>query len=81
MYKEIEKWVVRKIWFWEFVEDSNGCFKCKFCGHNFAMSATRIKAHLARYRGHDTEICKKVTMDVREEAHLAIEGVDNQVNT
>ena len=45
------------------------------------MSATMIKAHLARYRGHDTEICKRVIMDVREEAHLAIEGVDNQVNT
>ena len=48
-----------KDWFWEFVEDLNGCFECKFCGRNFAMSATRIKAHLARYRGRDTEICKK----------------------
>ena len=32
--------------FWEFVEDLNGCFECKFCGHNFAMSATRIYIYI-----------------------------------
>ena len=32
--------------FWEFVEDLNGCFECKFCGSNFAMSATRIYIYI-----------------------------------
>ena len=32
--------------FWEFVEDLNGCFECKFFGSNFAMSATRIYIYI-----------------------------------
>ena len=46
--------------FWEYVEELNGCFKCKFCECNFAGGTTRIKAHLARVKGHDIDICKKL---------------------
>ena len=69
-----------KDWFWEYVDDLNGRFKRKFCGKDFAGGATRIKAHLAGYKGRDIQICEKVTMNVREEARLAIGGVDKQVN-
>ncbi|KAF3959075.1 hypothetical protein CMV_016072 [Castanea mollissima] len=39
----------------------------------------RIKAHLAGYRGHDIQICEKVTANVRDGARQAIEGIDKQV--
>lgn len=67
--------------FWEYVEELNNGFKCKFCGRHFAGGATRIKSHLAGYKGRDIEICERVTSHVREEARLAIGGVDNKVNS
>lgn len=67
--------------FWDFVEKLNCGFKCKFCGRYFAGGATRIKSHLAGYRGRDIDICEKVTLHVREEAQLAIGGVDKEVNS
>ena len=66
--------------FWNYVQDLDGRFKCNFCGHDFAGGATRIKAHLAGYKGRDIQICEKVTADVREEACLAIQGANKQVN-
>ncbi|GMY28431.1 putative disease resistance protein RGA3 [Fagus crenata] len=67
--------------FWDFVEKLNCGFTCKFCGRYFAGGATRIKSHLAGYRGRDIDICEKVTLHVREEAQLAIGGVDKEVNS
>ena len=66
--------------FWNYVQVLDGRFKCNFCGHDFAGGATRIKAHLAGYKGRDIQICEKVTADVREEACLAIQGANKQVN-
>ncbi len=42
---------------------------------------TRIKSHLAGYRGRDIDICEKVTLHVREEALPAVVGVDKEVNS
>ncbi|XP_030937839.1 putative disease resistance protein RGA3 [Quercus lobata] len=64
--------VRKKDRFWEYVEELNGRFKCKFCECNFAGGATRIKAHLAGVKGHDIDICKKVPKKVQEEASLNI---------
>ena len=44
--------------FWEFVEDLNSCFECKFCGSNFATSATRIYIYIYIYIYIDI-ICKR----------------------
>ena len=64
--------VRKKDRFWEYVEELNGRFKCKFCECNFAGGATRIKAHLAGVKGHDIDICRKVPKKVQEEASLNI---------
>ena len=64
--------VRKKDRFWEYVEDLNDRFKCKFCEHEFAGGATRIKCHLARAKCHDIDICTKVSKEVREEASLII---------
>ncbi|KAK4566156.1 hypothetical protein RGQ29_002392 [Quercus rubra] len=65
--------VRKKDRFWEHVEkQNNGRFKCKFCESIFAGGATRIKYHLAGVKGHDINICTKVTKEVQEEASLTI---------
>ena len=64
--------VRKKDRFWEYVEELNGRFKCKFCECNFAGGATRIKAHLAGVKGHNIDIGKKVPKKVQEEASLNI---------
>ena len=69
--------VRKKDRFWEFVEEVNGRFKCKFCECVFAGGATRIKYHLAGAKGHDINICTKVPKDVQEEASLTV-GVSNK---
>ena len=58
--------------FWEYVEELNGRFKCKFCEREFPGGATRVKSHLAGAKGRDIEICTKVPKEVQEEASLAI---------
>ena len=58
--------------FWEYVEELNSRFKCKFCKREFPGGATRIKSHLASARGRDIDICTKVPKEVQEEASLAI---------
>ncbi|KAK9997671.1 hypothetical protein SO802_022357 [Lithocarpus litseifolius] len=65
--------VRKKDRFWEHVEkQNNGRFKCKYCESIFAGGATRIKYHLAGVKGHDINICTKVTKEVQEEASLTI---------
>ena len=64
--------VRKKDWFWEYVEDLKGRFKCKFCEHDFAGGATRIKCHLAGVKCHNIDICTKVSKEVQEEASLII---------
>uniref|UniRef100_A0A7N2MSP1 BED-type domain-containing protein n=1 Tax=Quercus lobata TaxID=97700 RepID=A0A7N2MSP1_QUELO len=58
--------------FWEYAEDLKGRFKCKFCQRDFAGGASRIKRHLAGVKGHDIDICKKVSKEVQEEAALIV---------
>ena len=57
---------------WEHAEDLNGRFKCKFCERDFAGGATRIRRHLAGVKGHDIDICTKVSKEVQEEAALIV---------
>ena len=64
--------VRKKDRFWEYVEDLKGRFKCKFCERVFAGSASRIKCHLAGVKGHDIDICAKVSKEVQEEAALIV---------
>ncbi|KAL4632534.1 hypothetical protein ACB092_04G058100 [Castanea dentata] len=64
--------VRKKDRFWEYVENLNGRFKCKFCEREFAGGATRIKCHLAGVKCHDIDICTKVSKEVQEEASLII---------
>ena len=64
--------VRKKDRFWEHAEDLNGRFKCKFCERDFAGGASRIKCHLAGVKGHDIDICTKVSKEVQEEAALII---------
>ncbi|XP_050258767.1 putative disease resistance protein At3g14460 [Quercus robur] len=65
--------VRKKDRFWDHVEEQNNRrFKCKFCGSIFTGGATRIKYHLAGVKGHDINICTKVTKEVQEEASLTI---------
>ena len=64
--------VRKKDRFWEYVEELNGRFKCKFCKLDFAGGATRIKYHLAQAKGHDINICTKVPKEVQVEASLTI---------
>ncbi|TXG62617.1 hypothetical protein EZV62_009611 [Acer yangbiense] len=61
--------------FWEYVEDLNGRFLCKFCEHRFSGGITRIKSHLSGLKGRDIEICMKVPEDVQLAALQAI-GAD-----
>ncbi|XP_030940521.1 uncharacterized protein LOC115965822 [Quercus lobata] len=63
--------------FWEFAEEINGRFKCKFCELDFAGGASRIKSHLAGVKGHAISICTKVPKEVQEEASLAV-GMPNK---
>uniref|UniRef100_A0A7N2MT54 BED-type domain-containing protein n=1 Tax=Quercus lobata TaxID=97700 RepID=A0A7N2MT54_QUELO len=58
--------------FWEYAEDLKGRFKCKFCECDFAGGASRIKCHLAGVKGHDIDICTKVSKEVQEEAALIV---------
>ncbi|KAK4848787.1 hypothetical protein QYF36_017318 [Acer negundo] len=62
--------------FWEYVEDLNGRFLCKFCEHRFSGGITRIKSHLSGLKGRDIEICMKVPEDVQFAALQAI-GADH----
>ena len=64
--------VRKKDRFWEYVEDLKGRFKCKFCKRDFAGGASRIKFHLAGVKGHDINICTKVSKEVQEEAALVV---------
>ena len=64
--------VRKKDRFWEYAKDLNGRFKCKFCERKFAGGATRIKCHLAGVKGHDIDICTKVSKEVQEEAALIV---------
>ena len=64
--------VRKKDRFWEYAEDLNGRFKCKFCERDFAGGASRIKCHLAGVKGHDIDICTKVSKEVQEEASLIV---------
>ena len=64
--------VRKKDRFWEYVEDLKGRFKCKFCKRDFAGGASRIKFHLAGVKGHDINICTKVSKEVQEEASLIV---------
>ena len=62
--------------FWKYAEDLKGDlkgrFKCKFCERDFAGGASRIKCHLAGVKGHDIDICTKVSKEVQEEAALIV---------
>ena len=58
--------------FWKHAEDLKGRFKCKFCERDFAGGASRIKCHLAGVKGHDIDICTKVSKEVQEEAALIV---------
>lgn len=60
--------------FWEYVEELNGRFTCKFCERDFAGGAPRIKAYLAGVIGRDIDVCTKVPEDVQAKAFLAIGG-------
>ena len=64
--------VRKKDRFWEHVEVLNGRFKCKFCERDFAGGASRIKCHLSGVKGHDIDICTKVSKEVQEEASLIV---------
>ncbi|KAK7857111.1 putative disease resistance protein rga4 [Quercus suber] len=56
--------VRKKDRFWEHAEDlNNGRFKCNFCKRDFAGGASRIKCHLAGVKGHDIDICTKVSKE------------------
>ena len=58
--------------FWEYAEDLKGRFKCKLCQRDFAGGASRIKCHLAGVKGHDIDICTKVSKEVQEKASSLI---------
>ena len=73
--------VRKKDGFWEYVEESNGHFKCNFCELDFAGGAPRIKSHLAGVKGHDIDLCTKVPDDVQAEAYLAIGGHYKKLNS
>ncbi|KAL5731953.1 hypothetical protein ACHQM5_004627 [Ranunculus cassubicifolius] len=62
----------RKDKFWEYAEDKNGHFSCKFCHKEFPGGASRIKSHLSKLTGRDIAVCEKVTEDVQAAALLAI---------
>ena len=73
--------VRKKDRFWEYVEESNGRFKCNFCERDFAGGAPRIKSHLAGVKGHDIDLCTKVPKDVQAEAYLAIGGPSKKLKS
>nr|POF14755.1 hypothetical protein CFP56_43602 [Quercus suber] len=62
-YSRKRNMVRKKDRFWKHAEDLNGRFKCKFCEREFAGGATRIKRHLAGVKGHDIDICTKVSKE------------------
>jgi hypothetical protein len=63
--------------FWEYVEDLNGRFLCKFCGRHFSGGITRIKSHLSGLKGRDIEVCTKVPHEVQLAAVQAV-GTPNK---
>nr|POF14752.1 putative disease resistance protein rga4 [Quercus suber] len=70
-YSRKRNMVRKKDRFWEHAEDlNNGRFKCNFCKRDFAGGASRIKCHLAGVKGHDIDICTKVSKEVQGEATL-----------
>ena len=73
--------VRKKDGFWEYVEESNGHFKCNFCELDFAGGAPRIKSHLAGVKGRDIDLCTEVPKDVQAEAYLAIGGPSKKLKS
>ncbi|KAL5798861.1 hypothetical protein ACOSQ2_003681 [Xanthoceras sorbifolium] len=74
MGKEKEK-------FWEYVQELNGRFLCKFCERHFLGGITRIKSHLSGIKGRDIEICTKVPGDVQLAALQAISSPKKRVRS
>ncbi|GAB2232485.1 hypothetical protein Droror1_Dr00011522 [Drosera rotundifolia] len=60
--------------FWQYFEQLDRRFKCKFCGWDFSGGITRAKYHLFGVKGHHIEICKKVSADVKAKAYLTVRG-------
>ena len=73
--------VRKKDRFWQYVEESNGRFKCNFCERDFAVGAPRIKSHLAGVKGRDIDLCTKVPEDIQVEAYLAIGGPSKKLKS
>ena len=54
--------------FWNYAEEQDSRFKCKFCERVFPRGGIRIKAHLAGVSGCDIVACVDVSQDVQKEA-------------
>lgn len=61
---------------WKYAEKLEDGFKCKFCQAEFVggAGASRIKVHLAKYRGKGIEICARVTPEAQADARLALDA-------
>jgi len=60
---------------WAYCEKIPGSFKllCKFCKEPCSGGIYRFKFHLAQIPGHDIGLCSSVPLDVKHQANLAIE--------
>ena len=66
--------------FWDYAEELDGGFKCKFCERVFP-GATRIKSHLAGVSGHDIAACEKVPVDIQNKAYQATQGTNKKLKS
>lgn len=60
---------------WAYCDKIPGSIKllCKFCQDECSGGIFRFKYHLAQILGHDIGPCKKVPVDVKHKANLALE--------
>ncbi|KAK4847904.1 hypothetical protein QYF36_007033 [Acer negundo] len=64
--------------FWEYADNLNGRFLCKFCKLTFSGGSTRIKSHLSGVSCRDIVICSMVPPDVKLAAYQAISAPEKK---
>jgi len=60
--------------FWEYADNLDRRFKCKFCQKEYPGGISRVKSHLSGQTGRDIMVCPSVPDEVQALTVIAIGG-------